>query len=352
MNCFIVKNHRFLFYALALVIAIQGCKKDDTPSGPTPYTINIPQGMPQMVIPANNPLTVEGIALGRKLFYDPILSGNNTMSCASCHKQQFAFVDSSLQYSIGIDNIAGTRNAMPLFNLGWNTKGFFWDGGAADIESQVIGPIQNPVEMHENLGNAIAELNAHAEYPALFEKAFGAGEITTPKLMKAIAQFERTIISANSKYDKYVRGETTLTQQEFNGLQLYTDMAKGDCNHCHVLGSTFTDFEYRNTGLDSLPVDRGRYLITLNPTDDGKFKTPTLRNIALTAPYMHDGRFTDLQQVLNFYNTGFHYTQNLDATLQTAVKGRLTGAEIQDLISFLNTLTDTEFTSNPAFSKP
>lgn len=331
---------------------LNACKKDDTNPGPTPYNLVIPQGLPNMPIPADNPLTVEGVALGRKLFYDPILSGDNTQSCGSCHKQNFAFVDSSLQFSIGIDNQPGTRNAMPLFNLGWNTKGLFWDGGASNLESQVIGPIQNPVEMHESLPNVIAELRTHAEYPALFKAAFGTDSITVPLLMKAIAQFERTLISGNSKYDLYLRGLATLTPQELNGLDLYTNMSKGDCNHCHVLGSTFSDFEYRNTGLDSIPVDKGRGLITLNPADDGKFKTPSLRNIALTAPYMHDGRFSDLTQVLNFYNTGFHYTQNLDVNMQTAVKGRLSQQEMLDIIAFLNTLTDTDFITNPAFSKP
>jgi cytochrome c peroxidase len=331
---------------------LNACKKDDTTEGPTPYNLVIPAGLPPMQIPAGNPLTVEGVLLGRKLFYDPILSGNNTQSCGSCHKQKFAFVDSSLKYSVGIDNLPGTRNAMPLFNLGWNTKGLFWDGGATNLESQVIAPILNPLEMHDLLPNVINKLRGHSEYPALFKAAFGTDSITVSLLMKAIAQFERTLISGNSKYDRYVRGTESLTPQELSGLNLYTDMSKGDCNHCHVLGSTFTDFEYRNTGLDSIAVDKGRALVTLNPTDDGKFKTPTLRNIALTAPYMHDGRFSNLNEVLNFYNTGFHYTQNLDLNLQTAVKGRLSTQDMLDIIAFLNTLTDTEFTTNSSFSKP
>lgn len=331
---------------------LNACKKDDTTAAPTPYNLVIPAGLPPMQIPAGNPLTVEGVLLGRKLFYDPILSGNNTQSCGSCHKQKFAFVDSSLKYSVGIDNLPGTRNAMPLFNLGWNTKGLFWDGGATNLESQVIAPILNPLEMHDLLPNVINKLRGHSEYPALFKAAFGTDSITVSLLMKAIAQFERTLISGNSKYDRYVRGTESLTPQELNGLNLYTDMSKGDCNHCHVLGSTFTDFEYRNTGLDSIAVDKGRALVTLNPTDDGKFKTPTLRNIALTAPYMHDGRFSNLNEVLNFYNTGFHYTQNLDLNLQTAVKGRLSTQDMLDIIAFLNTLTDTEFTTNSSFSKP
>lgn len=344
---------KYLLHICIAAACIQGCKKEDVQNTtPTPYVLNIPQGMPQMLIPSDNPLTVEGVALGRKLFYDPILSGDNSISCGSCHKQQFAFVDSTLQFSIGIDNVAGTRNSMPLFNLGWSTKGFFWDGGASDLESQVIGPIQNPVEMHESLPNALNELNNHSDYPLLFKAAFGTDSITVPLVMKAIAQFERTLISANSKYDLYLRGQITLTPQETNGLQLYSDMTKGDCNHCHVLGSTFTDFEFRNTGLDSIAIDNGRYSITLNPNDKGKFKTPSLRNIALTAPYMHDGRFATLEQVLDFYNTGFHYPSNLDVNLQTAVKGRLSPQEMQDLISFLHTLTDNDFINNANHSKP
>jgi len=336
------------------VATIAACRKDDNNAqsqGPTPYQLKIPAGLPDMQIPVDNPMTVEGVALGRKLFYDPILSGNNTIACASCHRQSYSFTDSTLAFSIGIDHLPGTRNAMPLVNLGYQKK-FFWDGGAADLESQVIGPIMNPLEMHESLENAIAELNNSAEYPALFKKAFGTSVITTPLLMKAIAQFERTMLSGNSKYDKYKRGEATFTAQEISGMNLFVDMNKGDCNHCHVLGSTFSDFEFRNTGLDSIPVDKGRALITLNPADEGKFKTPSLRNIALTAPYMHDGRFQTLDQCLDHYNTNFHYSANLDPNLVTAQKGRLTAQDKADVIAFLHTLTDEEFVNNPNFKKP
>ena len=340
--------------ALSLAVAVVSCKKDDsgTPQqGTTPYNLVIPSGLPQMQIPADNQLTVEGVALGRKLFYDPILSGNGKMACATCHNQNFAFTDSTFALSTGIDNVQGTRNSMPLFNLGYQKK-FFWDGGAADLESQVIGPIQNPVEMHATLPDVIGKLNAHAEYPALFKKAFGIDNITTAYLMRAIAQFERTMISGNSKFDKYKRGEATLTAQETNGMALFQDEAKGDCNHCHSLGSTFSDFEFRNNGVDSIYADAGRYKITLLGSDSGKFKTPSLRNIALTAPYMHDGRFTTLQQCLNHYNTGFHYSANLDANLQTAVKGRMSQQDMADIIAFLQTLTDNEFIADPRFKKP
>ena len=335
----------FIFIVPLLFVACD--KGEDEVPAATPYTLVIPQGLPPMNIPSNNPLTVEGVALGKRLFYDPILSANNTQSCASCHLQETGFSETT-QYSTGIDGIEGTRNAMPLINLGWQTK-FFWDGGANGLESQVIGPITNPIEMHETMENVVAKLNAHAEYPDLFKAAFGSAEASSQNIMRAIAQFERTLISGNSKYDQYMRGETFLSSQELNGLSLFTDMEKGDCSHCHSLGSTFSDFEFRNTGLDSLPVDEGRYLITLNSNDRGKFKTPSLRNVELTAPFMHDGRFQTLLECVQHYNTGFRYSANLDPNLSFALKGRMTQQEMEDLVAFMKTLTDMEFVNNPEF---
>lgn len=336
---------------LAVTLAVYSCKKEPETSGPTPYTLSIPSGLPAMAIPATNPLTEEGIELGRRLFYDPILSGNNRMSCGTCHRQQFAFTDSTLRLSIGIDGLPGLRNTMSLANLGYQKK-FFWDGGAADLESQVIDPIQNPLEMHETLPRMIGKLNAHPDYPALFEKAFGQRTITTPMVMKAIAQFERTLISGNSKFDQFKRGLASLTDQERRGMTLFELEEKGDCVHCHSLGSTFSDFEFRNTGLDSIPADAGRFLITLLDTDSGKFKTPSLRNIAVTAPYMHDGRFKTLEECVDHYNTNFHYTKYLDGNIVRLQKGRLDAREKADLIAFLHTLTDHEFLNNPKFGPP
>jgi cytochrome c peroxidase len=317
----------------------------------THYDINIPPGLPAMPIPASNPMTAEGVALGRKLFYENLLSANNKMNCGSCHQLKNYFADSNKQFSIGVDNIAGTRNSMPLFNIGY-AKQFFWDGGAADLESQVIAPITNPIEMHEDLSNVISELQAHPEYPSLFKKAFGTDIISTKLLMQAVAQFERTMISANSKFDKYKRGELMLSEQELRGQQIYIAENKGDCVHCHVLGSTFTDFEFRNTGLDSIPIDKGRALITLLTTDEGKFKTPSLRNIEMTAPYMHDGRFTTLRQCIEHYNRNFKYTENLALELKLVAKNRMNESEIDDLIAFLKTLTDHDFINNSALDKP
>lgn len=338
-----------LLCSICTVVILYACRKDqvvETKTGLTPFTLVIPSGFPPMPVPADNPMSVEGIALGKMLFNDPILSGDNTQSCASCHIRKFAFSDSSNRFSKGIDGLFGNRNSMPIFNLGWAGE-FFWDGGAANLESQVVGPIQNPLEMHQDLALAIEELNAHPEYPALFRKVFGGDRIVTSMLMKAIAQYERTLISGNSKYDRYLRGQAVLSSSETRGMNLYTDMNKGDCSHCHVLGSTFSDFEYRNTGLDSLAIDSGRERITLLPSDRGKFKTPTLRNIAVTGPYMHDGRFNTLEECVQHYNTGFRYTANLDPILENSVKGRLSQSEINDIVAFLHTLTDDEFLYGP-----
>lgn len=338
---------------ILLIVGLYGilwsCRKEEEPvTGPTPYDLSIPSALPAMNIPADNPLTVEGVSLGKKLFYDRILSGDNSQSCGSCHNQSFGFTDNNRALSIGIDQVAGTRNSMPLFNLGYATN-FFWDGGATSLESQVVGPITNPVEMHEDLNNCVYELNNHPEYPGLFKRAFGSDSITISMVMKAIAQFERTLLSGDSKYDRWLRGRATLTPQEESGRLVYVSAAKGDCTHCHILGSTFSDFAYKNNGLDSISADSGRARITLNPTDMGKFKTPSMRNIAVTSPYMHDGRFTTLEQVVDHYNTGFHYAVNLDPNLQNAVKGRMSAQEMADLVAFLHTLTDSTFLTNQTF---
>lgn len=317
----------------------------------THFDLNIPAGLPVMNIPKDNPMTVEGIALGRKLFYDPILSADSTMSCASCHQFKNYFVDSTKAVSTGIDGIAGTRNSMPLFNIGYN-KSFMWDGGIPDLESQVLAPIANPIELHEDISKVIDKLQRHPLYPSLFAKAFGSDKIITKNIMYAIAQFERTMISANSRFDKWKRGEISLTAQEMRGMDVYTSEEKGDCVHCHSFGSVFTDFEFRNTGLDSIPVDKGRALITLKSEDEGKFKTPTLRNIARTAPYMHDGRFTTLHQCVQHYNRFFKYTKNLASELAPKQKNRMNDQDVADLIAFLETLTDEEFLNNTALDEP
>jgi cytochrome c peroxidase len=231
-------------------------------------------------------------------------------------------------------------------------KNFFWDGGATSIENQVIGPIQNPVEMHSALKDVIAKLNANADYKSKFKLVFGKNVITTALLMKAVAQFEKTILSGNSKFDLYKVGKATLTTHEANGLNLFLDEHKGDCTHCHTFGSTFTDFAFKDNGLDSIPKDSGRYRIPpFLVSNIGKFKTPSLRNIELTAPYMHDGRFKTLTECVEHYNSGFKNSPNLDINIANKTKGRMTTQEVADIVAFLKTLTDVSITTNKNFAK-
>lgn len=301
----------------------------------TTYSINVPNYFPQLIIPTDNPLTVEGILLGRMLYYDTILS-NIGKSCSSCHTQANSFSDS-------------TVNSLPHMNLAWSDK-FLWNGSKE-------GTLENVMifEVEDFFGTDVNKLNNHTSYPNMFKKVFKTNPITSRQIAYALAQFVRTQTSTNSKFDQYLRYETMLTSSEINGFVIYNS-EKGDCFHCHSLG-LFFDNNFHNIGLDStfIGVDKGRYNVTHNPDDIGKFKTPSLRNIALTAPYMHDGRFATLEQVIEHYNSGVKTTATLDPILSKPnhLYGlQLTLQEKIDLISFLNTLTDTTFTNNPSLSTP
>jgi cytochrome c peroxidase len=338
---------------IAALLSVYSCSKDANLPKPTPYFIQIPaKSIPlDLPIPASNPMTKEGVQLGRLLFYDPILSIDSTISCGSCHHQQFAFSDGGNKYSKGVGGTVGVRHAMPLFNLAYDPT-YFWDGRARSLEEQALQPIEDPLEMKSSVDAVVAKLNKEPRYKAAFFSAFGVSKITRSELAKAISQFERSIISGNSKYDKWVRGEATLDSIEMMGRNLFTDEAKGDCTHCHSLGSLFSDFNFKNNGLDVIPADSGRYNVTKIAADIGKFKSPSLRNIALTAPYMHDGRFNTLDEVLKHYNIGFKNPVNLDVNMAKHVKARMTVPETKALIAFLNTLTDSVLISNPAYSNP
>lgn len=357
----------FFLLILIQVITFTSCKRDKAFPGtppveynPTPYLLKIPAGLPPMQIPANNPLTVQGVKLGRMLFYDPLLSSDNSLSCASCHFQKDAFSDEGKLFSTGVSGFEGKRNAMPIFNIGY-AKNFFWDGRANSLEEQILMPIQDHIELEETLPNLMAELNAHPDYPDLFFQAFGTRTIIPELLGKAVAQFLRIIISADSKYDRVKRGEEFFSDEELNGLELFNSLFGGDCFHCHNEGDgLFSDFAFRNNGLDtstgywSFP-DLGRGLVIGDSLANGKFKTPSLRNIALTAPYMHDSRFATLEEVIDHYSTGLHYSPTVNlAELEYAAQGgvNLSSSDKADIISFLHTLTDTVFTKNPAYADP
>ena len=320
-------------------------------TGPTAYTLQVPaifdRLLPAPIIPADNPMTVEGVALGKKLFFEKKLSGDNTLACAGCHFPAYSFDDTS-RFSIGIDFIRGTRNAMPIFNVAWNTQNkYFWDGRANGLEEQAFGPVVNPIEMHETWPNAVAKLQADSDYPNLFKKAFGTSTIDSVMVSKAIAQYERTLISGNSRFDKFVMKTGTLTPQELSGFQIFMNEAKGDCFHCHgdATNPKWTDNIFHNNGLDAVFADNGLGDITGNPADNGKFKTPSLRNLKYTAPYMHDGRFQTLDEVIDHYSGGLQNSLTIDPLMKKVSSGgvSLTILEKADLKAFLLSLTDEEF---------
>lgn len=314
---------------------------------------------PEMPKP-DHAITDAGVDLGRHLFYDPILSRDSNMSCASCHKQQFAFSDAPNRFSAGNNRIALRRNTLPIFNLAWH-QSFFWDGKASSIEGQVFHPVNSDLEMNLSWSDVVSRLKRHPTYKRKFKAAFGDVPIDSDMVSNAIGQFERTLLSYRSKYDRVINGRDSFTKDESEGFLLCNDMTEGDCLHCHTtdsdpLGSTFA---FSNNGLDMIKatedfVDRGRGDITRSPFDNGKFKIPSLRNLAFTPPYMHDGRFQTLEQVVDFYSEGVKMSPTIDSKMEYVHQGgaRLTLDEKRMIIAFLQTLTDSLFVSDPNFSDP
>lgn len=347
-----IGSARHLIWFALLGLALSSCRKEPVqPDGPTPLDLAIPSNFPVMNIPPDNPTTVEGVALGRKLFYETRLSGDNTQSCASCHAQAFGFTDNGKAFSTGIDGLQGNINAMAVINIGWASE-LFWDGRAAGVEAQAGMPVENPIEMHETWANVVTKLSADPDYRAAFKTAFGTEEISKDLATKAIAQFERTLISGNSEYDKFKRGEPhTMSESAIRGMDLFFSET-ADCFHCHSF-DLFTDNAFHNNGLDQTLWEGniGRAAVTGNSADHGKFRTATLRNIAFTGPYMHDGRFQSLEEVIEHYNSGIRYTGTLDPLL-TRGNLNLTGQQKTDLLEFLHTLTDSTFLNNPDFGPP
>ncbi|WP_299823801.1 cytochrome c peroxidase [uncultured Pontibacter sp.] len=349
----ITQKYTLLAYAGLLLLA--GCDKsgqDVAAPAAEKYVFSIPANLAASVpTPERNPTTKEGILLGRMLFYDPVLSKNGNVSCATCHQPDKAFTDGKALSTAGVSGKPLLRHVPTLANVAW-MQGLFWDDGAKDLESLSFGPLTHPDEMGQNLKELARKLQQHAKYPAMFRKAFGTDSITSAAIGRALAQFQRTLISGNSRYDKYIRNEagSSLTALELNGLVLF----KEHCSSCHT-SDFFTDNQYHNNGLDAAYSDAneameyGRGRITHAPEDIGKYKTPTLRNIALTAPYMHDGRFTTLEQVLEHYASGVIASATLAPELQKQERLGipLTQAEKESIIQFLGTLTDEEFVKNP-----
>lgn len=313
----------------------------------TSLHFNVPVGWPKPVYDfRKNPLDKDKIALGRMLFYDPVLSKDSTISCNSCHAQFSAFTHVDHSLSHGINGRIGNRNSPVLVNLAWGNS-FMWDGAVNHLDVQALAPMSNPLEMDEDIAHVVYKLQVGNRYPQLFYIAFADSTITGEHILKALSQFMLTLVSADSKYDKVKRGEASFTDAEAKGYTLF----QKNCSSCHT-EPLFTNGEYENNGLmvDETLNDIGRMKITHHPVDSLKFKVPTLRNIQYSAPYMHDGRFKTLSQVLNNYIMGIQQSPTLNPILKKGIY--ITTEQKAELIAFLYTLSDTAFIHDPAFSYP
>ena len=295
----------------------------------------------------NNPVTERGFELGKQLFFDPLLSRDGTVSCNSCHIQATAFADGPQHpLSVGVDNRVGTRNAPSLTNLAF-VREFFWDGGVTHLDFTPTNAIENELEMDESLTNVVRKLNGDPAYPSLFQEAFGVDTITSPYLLHALSQFLVMMVSADAPYDAYVRGEAdALSEEALTGLRLFNEK----CSSCHA-GELFSDFSYRNNGMSETFRDEGRALITEHPADRGTFRVPSLRNVARTAPYMHNARFETLAEVLDHYADGIIDSPTLDPSLRrdSGLGIPMTETEQAAIITFLNTLSDRSFATDRRF---
>jgi len=365
----LVATAAFSAVLVAVVAVGGGCGRRPEP---TPLAgFSAPFVFGRFQVPADNPLTEESVALGRRLFHDPRLSGTNTVSCATCHQPRLAFTDGR-RTGVGVSGKPLAFNSMSLANLMWGPQHFFWDGRVPTLEAQALVPIQNPDEMNEDLEQLVDELDADPGYRAMFEAAYG--DIGTESIARALASFLRTLVSSNSRYDRFLRGEITLNKQEELGRKLFmahpdvkVSLRGANCIDCHsqFLTSGFSaGFDgFSNNGLDDeAHLKPGLQSVTGDPAHRGMFKVPSLRNIALTAPYMHDGRFATLEEVLQHYNGGIRQSSTLspliaeasnrDAASPEGISLNLTEAEQAAVIAFLHTLTDDKFVTDERFSDP
>ncbi len=345
---------------MAVALMFASCAKEkgqeEVSYDPTPFLLDIGP-FPPPPLPQDNPLRVAMVDLGRELFHDTRLSADGSQSCNSCHQQAFGFSDPA-RFSVGVEGLEGRRQAMPIVNMAWHVNGFFWDGRSPTLRDQALRPIQDPLEMNESLENAIAKLEAEPKYRDAFIRAFGDEQISAERLGLAMEQFMISLVSHNARFDRYQRGLETLSESELRGELLFnrefdpTGTQKGaECFHCHG-GYNFTNDRYMNNGLDAglALADLGRYEVTGNPDDKARFKVPTLRNIAETAPYMHDGRFNTLREVIDHYDHGVQASETLDPLLQFSLSPGLGLSEQDkvDLEAFLLTLSDVDFLQESA----
>jgi cytochrome c peroxidase len=350
--------------AIAFFISCEKPDPEDTIEQATPYEIKIPKGFPtNYVIPEDNPLTEEGVKLGRYLYYDERLSGKADegmpQTCASCHIQQFAF-ENGIGKGIGTTGHSTYHTMLPHINLLWNPGTFGWNGSVASIEEDVKGVITDPNEFASTNEKVVAAISKIAMYPPMFKAAFGTEEVTIDRIAKAIAQFVRTQISSNSKFDKMLRGEVNLSDSERRGLILFTTEEGADCFHCHGSEANplmTTHLFYNNAKDSSFDLAHDRYSVTGIKSDRGAYKATTLRNIEFTGPYMHDGRYQTLEEVLNFYNQGLVYSEYAHPLMHKLEVPYGNGAalnpqQLADLKAFLLTLSDTSFINSKELSNP
>lgn len=375
-----------LFYSCRSEKSLAKVNTDTISYNPTPFSFKIPGFNGVLNIPKDNPTTLEGIKLGRYLFYDGRLSGNTNkhklMSCATCHKQEHSFVcglDNPRFKNgrpVGLHGEPTPTNMLPLINLVWNNNGYLWNGMISEdnkklgsekyhvparepfnyrnIESLVWMSIVASFELDGSIKKTVKTIQSVDMYPPMFKRAFGSDTVTIDRICKAIAQFVRSLISDNAKIDRFDRGEINLTPQETLGRRLFFS-EEADCFHCHGMTPWYTTDEYYNNAKDSVYVkENDRYSITGKEYDKGAFRAPTLRNIAFTAPYMHDGRFKTLDQVLYFYNWKLKMTKYTHPLMLKAPQGgaHLSSYDLSALKAFLLTLSDSSFITNPAYSNP
>lgn len=329
-----IKLNNILVWVLIAFLSVTSCKKeeDEPKSGNEVITLQVPPGFPYPNIPADNQLTRNRIELGKKLFSDPILSQNNSVSCASCHREDNFFID-GFRVSTGINGHVGTRNAPTILNSAYLPV-VMWDGSHATLEDQVEAVIENTKEMGSDINLIIAKLNAHPDYPALFNAAYNE-PVSVSTLTRAVAAFERSLLSTSTRFDDYSHGNSSaLTASELNGKNIF--FGKANCSQCHN-GTFFTNFAFENNGLYAVYADSGRAIVTGNASDLGKFRIPSLRNIGNTAPYMHDGKKNTLEDVVNHYNSGGASHPNKSSIIQPL---NLTAQEKTDLVNFLKSLNN------------
>jgi len=336
-----------------LLLTVMSCKDEyvgEVFEEDKAYNIEISTNFPALVFDTDkNPVTVNGVTLGRKLFYEGKLSRNNTISCGFCHIQEYAFTHHGHPVSHGIDDKLGMRNAPAIQNMAF-LKNYTWDGVSHNLDERSLVPITTDFEMDSSLPEVVSKLSQDASYKKLFKSAYGDDNITGERVLKALSQFMVTMISADSKYDKMKKGTATFTNEEKQGMALF----QTKCASCHS-GELFTDESYRNTGMyyNAQYDDRGRYRVTLDWNDNMKFRVPSLRNVEHTAPYMHDGRFYSLDAVLNFYSDNVENQPNLDPLLKQNghIGISMNDLEKQYIIAFLKTLSDQQFLTNKQFSE-